>query len=64
MRSKLFLGLFLLLIANIDLMASHLRAGEITAVRISQTSLRYRFTLVIYRDTESGIDAGETGILL
>ena len=43
-------------------MATHLRAGEITAVRISQTSLRYRFTLVIYRDTESGIDAGETGI--
>ena len=39
-------------------MATHLRAGNITAVRISQTNFRYRFTLVIYRDTESGVQVG------
>lgn len=40
------------------MMASHLRAGNITAIRISETSFRYRFTLVIYRDTESGVQVG------
>ena len=62
MKRRLILGLFLLFLAGVDAMATHLRAGEITAVRISQTSLRYRFTLVIYRDTESGVNVGETGI--
>jgi len=39
-----------------SLRATHLRSGEITAERISQTSLRYRFTVVLYRDTESAVD--------
>lgn len=43
--------------------ATHIRAGELTAVRISQSSLRYRFTLVIYRDTESIVNVGEDGIM-
>ncbi|OEK06212.1 hypothetical protein BFP71_00610 [Roseivirga misakiensis] len=41
-----------------ELAATHLRAGNITAVRISETNFRYRFTLVIYRDTESGVQVG------
>ncbi len=62
MKRRLILGLILLFTIGLEAMATHLRAGEITAVRISQTSLRYRFTLVIYRDTESGVEVGESGV--
>jgi len=41
-----------------EVAATHLRAGNITAVRISETNLRFRFTLVIYRDTEFGVQVG------
>ena len=41
--------------------ATHIRSGEITAKRISQSGLRYRFTLTIYRDTE-GVEFGQGGI--
>lgn len=57
------LALFSLLLTAIVLEASatHIRAGEITAVRISQSGLRYRFTLTIYRDTE-GVEFGQGGV--
>ncbi|MEM1137781.1 MAG: gliding motility-associated C-terminal domain-containing protein, partial [Bacteroidota bacterium] len=34
---------------------SHIRAGDLTAVRISETSLTYRFTVILYRDV-GGVD--------
>ena len=63
MLKRLILVTFLILMASVDAWATHIRAGELTAVRISQTSLRYRFTLVIYRDTESPVNVGEGGLL-
>lgn len=57
----LLIGCFLAFFAN-DIWATHIRAGEITAVRISQSSLRYRFTLVLYKDTGSNVEVGEGGI--
>src|SRR6218665_1318763 len=39
--------------------ASHLRAGEITAKRISTTTLTYRVTLTTYTDQINGIQANE-----
>lgn len=58
MVKRLILGFSMLVASMTSIYATHLRSGEITAVRISETSLRYRFTLVIYRDTESGVDIG------
>ncbi len=55
--------LLLLTFLATEAWATHIRAGELTAVRISQSSLRYRFTLVIYRDTESSIQVGSNGIM-
>ena len=40
-------------------MATHLRAGEITAKRISNTSLTYRVTLTTYTDQVNGVQANE-----
>lgn len=57
----LFLSFLLTILSN-ELWATHIRAGEITAVRISQSSLRYRFTLVLYKDTGSNVEVGEGGI--
>ena len=54
----LLIGCFLAFFTN-DIWATHIRAGEITAVRISQSSLRYRFTLVLYKDTGSNVEVGE-----
>lgn len=42
-------------------MATHIRSGEITLERISNTSLTYRITVTIYRDTRSGVQIGEGG---
>lgn len=39
--------------------ATHLRAGEITAKRISNTSLTYRVTLTTYTDQINGVAANE-----
>lgn len=63
MIRKLLLLSILFVFAIVEAWATHIRAGELTAVRISQSSLRYRFTLVIYRDTESGVEVGDGGIL-
>jgi hypothetical protein len=60
---KLFtVGLFFLaLLLSSNLYATHIRAGEITAVRISSTSLTYEFTITAYTDTGSEVlfGAGE-----
>lgn len=39
--------------------ATHLRAGEITAKRISNTTLTYRVTLTTYTDQINGVQANE-----
>ncbi|MFN3489558.1 MAG: gliding motility-associated C-terminal domain-containing protein, partial [Emticicia sp.] len=39
--------------------ATHIRAGEITAKRISTTSLTYRVTLTTYTDQINGVTANE-----
>jgi len=36
--------------------ASHIRAGEITAVRVPGSTLSYRFTLTVYTDSSSTVD--------
>ena len=61
MFRRLILCFSLISILGIDAYATHIRAGEITAVRISQSGLRYRFTLTIYRDTE-GVPFGDGGV--
>ncbi len=61
-RRKVFLALVFLFAVAVEAWATHIRAGEIVAVRISQNSLRYRFTLIIYSDTGSGVQVGEGGI--
>src|SRR3954470_1425328 len=38
--------------------ATHLRAGEITAERLSCSSLAFRFTITVFIDTESGVKFG------
>lgn len=58
-----FLGVFftLLLTSAFQAQATHIRAGEICAVRISQSTLTYRFTLTIYTDLESDVDVTTGG---
>ena len=41
--------------------ATHIRSGEITLERISNTNLTYRVTITIYRDTRTGVEIGEGG---
>ena len=60
-RRKALLALLFLFFLGVEVWATHIRAGEIVAVRISQNSLRYRFTLIIYSDTGSGVQVGEGG---
>ncbi len=40
---------------------THLRAGEITATRVSCTALTFRITVTVYIDTESGVHFGGPG---
>ncbi|HAS45934.1 MAG TPA: hypothetical protein DCS93_35960 [Microscillaceae bacterium] len=47
-------ALFALLITSYQANATHLRAGQITAERISSTSLTYRITITIYMDRGQG----------
>jgi len=51
-----FILLFLFIFSAPQLFATHIRAGEITAERISNTSLRYRFTVTVYTDNDSPVD--------
>jgi hypothetical protein len=41
-----------------NLFATHIRAGEIIAKRISTTSLTYEFTIIGYTDTGSEVEFG------
>jgi gliding motility-associated-like protein len=61
-RLKTLIWICFLTFISTDVWATHIRAGEITALRISQSSLRYRFTLVLYKDTGSNVEVGEGGI--
>ncbi|MFY0594248.1 gliding motility-associated C-terminal domain-containing protein [Roseivirga sp.] len=61
MFKRFFLCFAFLTAFLLEAQATHIRAGEITAVRISQSGLRYRFTLTIYRDTE-GVEFGQGGV--
>ncbi|WP_421976808.1 gliding motility-associated C-terminal domain-containing protein [Roseivirga seohaensis] len=63
LQRKTFLIISFLLLACVQAWATHIRAGEITAVRISQTSLKFRFTIVIYSDTGSPIQVADGGII-
>jgi len=60
MKCKAFLliTLSLLFIGLQDVLATHIRAGEIIAERISVQSLTYRITVVGYTDTRSSVIFG------
>lgn len=62
LKRKVLLASLFLLFLGVEAWATHIRAGEIVAVRISQSTARYRFTLIIYSDTGSGVQVGEGGI--
>ncbi|RFS13488.1 gliding motility-associated C-terminal domain-containing protein, partial [Emticicia sp. C21] len=51
--------LIITLLAATKTNATHLRAGEITAKRISATTLTYRVTLTTYTDQINGVQANE-----
>jgi hypothetical protein len=55
---KVFFALILLLAFVADTQATHLRAGEITAVRVNCSGRTYRITVTVYIDTESRIMFG------
>ena len=61
MRQSLpcLLMLCLLVAGTQDVSASHVRAGEITAKRISTTSLTYEITFTAYFDVETGKQAAD-----
>ena len=58
MKRSIITGFFTLtlLLLAFQARATHIRAGEICAVRISQTNLTYRFTLTIYTDLGSNVE--------
>ena len=54
-------SVLLLCICNffyLEIYATHIRAGEIIAKRISNTSLTYEFTIIGYTDTGSDVQFG------
>jgi gliding motility-associated-like protein len=55
---RYFFPVLLLLLLSGELFATHIRAGEITAVRINCQSLTYRFTITAYTDTRSPVTFG------
>ena len=58
-----FYSLFFVLTAAVDVSATHIRAGEIIAERVSESTLTYRVTLVGYRNRGSDIVFGEAGTI-
>jgi gliding motility-associated-like protein len=58
MKKIKYLILFLLILPSLSF-ATHLRAGEITASRISSTDLTYRVTLTTYTDQINGRAAND-----
>jgi gliding motility-associated-like protein len=59
MRKNLYLIILLLLAFPFFVNATHLRAGEITAKRISATQLTYKVTLTTYTDEINGKPAND-----
>jgi len=55
---------FLFAIFVVDGYATHLRAGEIVATRVSCTSRTFRITITVYIDTETGVHFGGPGEIL
>jgi gliding motility-associated-like protein len=53
---RLLSVLFLLLAMHSNSFATHIRAGEITAVRVPGATLSYRFTLTVYTDSTSTVE--------
>jgi hypothetical protein len=49
---------FLSLLSSFEAFATHLRAGEITAKRLSCSSLTFEITITVFIDTESGVQFG------
>lgn len=54
----------LIAVAAFDVNATHLRAGEITAVRSSCSSLTFIITVTVYTNTNSDVEFGGEGELL
>lgn len=52
----LLLGLVFLM--GGEIFATHIRAGEIIAVRVSSSTLKYRFSIIGYTDTGSTVEFG------
>ena len=52
-------ALSMIVLAATPAAATHLRAGEITARRISSTELKYEFTLTTYSDNQNGRPADD-----
>lgn len=57
-KSILFIALTFLIFVSHKAMATHIRAGEITAERVSIQNLTYRITVVGYTDTRSSVIFG------
>lgn len=55
MRSLFVCSLLLFIFPIQDSLATHIRAGEITAELVSCQGLTYRITITGYEDTESGL---------
>lgn len=59
MNKKLLLILVLAILAPLVSWATHLRAGEITATRVSSSQLTYKITLTTYTDQINGKPAND-----
>ncbi|MBL0302651.1 MAG: hypothetical protein IPQ23_13335 [Cytophagaceae bacterium] len=58
-EQKLLLILVLAILAPLVSWATHLRAGEITATRVSSSQLTYKITLTTYTDQINGKPAND-----
>lgn len=61
---RLILPFILAFCAGISAYATHLRAGEITAVRVGCSGRTFIVTITVYIDTESGVQFGGAGEIL
>lgn len=61
---RLLLPFFFAFCVGGNVLATHLRAGEITATRVSCTGRTFIITVTVYIDTESGIQFGGPGEIL
>lgn len=61
---RLLLPFLFAFCAGGNALATHLRAGEITATRVSCTGRSFMITITVYIDTESGIQLGGPGEIL